>query len=65
MALVDPSEASIFRLIEELRPTLIVDEAQIVDKNVRAIMAAAYRYGTKVPRVIDPRGRGTGCHSMV
>jgi len=58
MAIVDPSEASIFRLIEELRPTLIIDEAQIMDKNVRAIMAAAYRYGMKVPRVIDPEEEG-------
>jgi len=58
MAIVDPSEASVFRLIEELRPTLIIDEAQIMDKNVRAIMAAAYRYGMKVPGVIDPEEEG-------
>jgi hypothetical protein len=58
MSLVDPSEASIFRLVEELEPTLIIDEAQIIDRNVRAIMAAAYRHGMKVPRVIDPEAEG-------
>jgi hypothetical protein len=58
MSLVDPSEASIFRLVEELEPTLIIDEAQIIDRNVRAIMAAAYRFGMKVPRVIDPEAEG-------
>jgi len=54
MNIVDPSEASIFRLIEELKPTLIIDESQILNKNVRALMAAAHRYGQKIPRVIDP-----------
>ena len=58
MLLVDPSEASIFRLVEELRPTLIIDEAQVIDQNVRAIMAAAYRYGMKVPRVIKADEEG-------
>ena len=58
MSLVDPSEASIFRLVEELEPTLIIDESQIIDRNVRAIMAAAYRFGMKVPRVVDPEAEG-------
>ncbi|MCS7136704.1 MAG: hypothetical protein NZ931_06455, partial [Aigarchaeota archaeon] len=58
MMIVDPSEASVFRLIEKFRPTLFIDEAQIIDKNVRAIMAAGYRYGVKVPRVIDPENDG-------
>ncbi|MEM3398501.1 MAG: bifunctional DNA primase/polymerase [Nitrososphaerota archaeon] len=58
MLVVDPSEASMFRIIEKFRPTLIVDEAQIVDKNVRAVMAAGYRFGVKVPRVVDPEADG-------
>ncbi len=36
--LVDPSESSIFRIVETVKPTIIIDEAQIVDSNVRAIM---------------------------
>jgi len=55
---VDPSEASLFRTVELFRPTLLIDEAQIVDGNVRAIMASAYRYGAKVARVIDPEAKG-------
>jgi hypothetical protein len=55
---VDPSEASLFRSIELLRPTLLVDESQIVDQNVRAIMASGYRHGSKVMRVIDPEADG-------
>ncbi|MEM3490037.1 MAG: bifunctional DNA primase/polymerase, partial [Nitrososphaerota archaeon] len=58
MLVVDPSEASMFRIIEKFRPTLIVDEVQIVDKNVRAVMAAGYRFGVKVPRVVDPEADG-------
>jgi hypothetical protein len=42
---VDPSEASLFRSIELLRPTLLIDESQVVDENVRAVMASGYRYG--------------------
>jgi hypothetical protein len=55
---VDPSEASLFRSIELLRPTLLIDESQIVDQNVRAVMASGYRYGSKVMRVIDPEAEG-------
>ncbi|MEM4436779.1 MAG: bifunctional DNA primase/polymerase [Nitrososphaerota archaeon] len=58
MLVVDPSEASMFRIIEEFKPTLFIDEAQIVDKNVRAVMAAGYRFGVKVPRVVDPEADG-------
>jgi len=58
MLVVDPSEASLFRLIEEFKPTLFIDEAQILEKNIRAIMASGYRYGVKVPRVIDPESDG-------
>ena len=55
---VDPSEASLFRTVELFRPTLLIDEAQIVDGNVRAILASGYRYGAKVARVIDPEAKG-------
>jgi len=55
---VDPSEASLFRSIELLRPTLLIDESQIVDENVRAVMASGYRYGSKVMRVLDPEADG-------
>ena len=55
---VDPSEASLFRVVELFRPTLLVDEMQVIDGNVRAVMASAYRYGAKVMRVVDPEDKG-------
>jgi hypothetical protein len=47
---VDPSEAAIFRMIELFKPTLVIDEANVLDPNILAIMAAAYRKGQFVPR---------------
>jgi hypothetical protein len=58
LRVVDPSEASLFRSIELLRPALLIDESQIVDQNVRAVMASGYRYGSKVMRVLDPEADG-------
>ncbi|MEM4342325.1 MAG: bifunctional DNA primase/polymerase [Candidatus Caldarchaeum sp.] len=58
MAGVDVSEASFFRLIEALKPTLFIDEMQVVDSNVRALLASAYRKGMKVPRVVDAESKG-------
>ncbi|MEM3772946.1 MAG: bifunctional DNA primase/polymerase [Nitrososphaerota archaeon] len=58
MLIVDPSEASLFRIIEKFKPTLFIDEAQILEKNIRAILASGYRYGMRVPRVIDPETDG-------
>jgi hypothetical protein len=55
---VDPSEASLFRSIELLRPTLLIDESQIVDQNVRAVVASGYRFGSKVMRILDPEADG-------
>jgi hypothetical protein len=55
---VDPSEASLFRSIELFRPTLLIDESQIIDQNVRAVMASGYRYGSRVMRVFDPEASG-------
>jgi len=48
--IVDPSEAAIFRMIELFKPTLVIDEANVLDPNILAIMAAAYRKGQFVPR---------------
>jgi len=48
--IVDPSEAAIFRMIELFKPTLVIDEANVLDPNILAIMAAAYRKGQYVPR---------------
>lgn len=58
MAAVDVSEASFFRLIEALKPSLFIDEMQVVDSNVRALLASAYRKGMKVPRVVDVESKG-------
>ncbi|MEM4179743.1 MAG: hypothetical protein QXJ55_08745, partial [Candidatus Caldarchaeum sp.] len=55
---VDVSEASFFRLVEALKPTLFIDEMQVVDSNVRALLASAYRKGMKVPRVVDVESKG-------
>jgi hypothetical protein len=54
LQVVDPSEASIFRIIEEFKPLLVIDEANVLDLNILAILAAAYRYGAVIPRVVDP-----------
>jgi hypothetical protein len=54
LQVVDPSEASIFRIIEEFKPLLVIDEANVLDPNILAILAAAYRYGAVIPRVVDP-----------
>jgi hypothetical protein len=54
LQVVDPSEASIFRIIEEFKPLLVIDEANVLDPNILAILAAAYRYGSVIPRVVDP-----------
>ncbi|MEM4546696.1 MAG: bifunctional DNA primase/polymerase [Nitrososphaerota archaeon] len=58
LSITDPSEAVIFRLTEAFRPTLIIDEAHIINENVRALLAAGYRFGSKVPRVVDPEKPG-------
>ena len=58
LRIVDPSEASIFRTIDSLKPTLLIDESQIIDGNVRAILATGYRYGARILRVIDPEAPG-------
>jgi hypothetical protein len=54
LQVVDPSEASIFRIIEEFKPLLVIDEANVLDPNILAILAAAYRCGAVIPRVVDP-----------
>jgi len=54
LQVVDPSETSIFRIIEEFKPLLVIDEANVLDPNILAILAAAYRYGAVIPRVVDP-----------
>jgi hypothetical protein len=55
---VDPSEASLFRCVENFKPTLFIDESQIIDPAVRAVLASGYRYGSKVMRVVDPEAEG-------
>jgi hypothetical protein len=55
---VDPSEASLFRCIENFKPTLFIDESQIIDPAVRAVLASGYRFGGKVMRVVDPEAEG-------
>ncbi len=58
MQVVDLTEASLFRLASELRPTLIVDEANILNPSIISIMCAAYRKGAKIPRVVEPERPG-------
>jgi hypothetical protein len=55
---VDPSEASLFRSVDLFKPTLLIDESQIINPGVRAVLASGYRYGAKVMRVIDPESDG-------
>lgn len=52
---VDPSPALIFRLVNQLRPTLLIDEAEKLDREasreLRSIINAGYKRGAVVPRV--------------
>jgi hypothetical protein len=55
---VGASEAALFRLIESLSPTLVLDEAEILSgrgdraEAVRALLNAGNRSGAKVPRCV-------------
>ncbi len=51
MAILDPSEASIFRTGEAWKPLLAIDEFYDVSKEVERILRAAYKKGPRVPRV--------------
>lgn len=55
---VNPSGAVLFRLVEATRPTIIFDEAQGINEEVRELLASGYRYGEKVWRVINPEKSG-------
>jgi hypothetical protein len=58
---VSPTPAVLFRLIEEARPTLLVDEAEALDADERrellGIINVGYKRGATVPRVEGDRTR--------
>ncbi len=53
-----PSTAVLFRVLEEFRPTMLLDECQAVRgrgeaaENVRDLLLAGYKRGAKVPRCV-------------
>jgi hypothetical protein len=55
---VNFTPASLTRVIELYLPTVIIDEAQIIDPEVRAILASAYRPTGCVYRNIKPESKG-------
>ena len=59
--LVIPTAATIFRLVEPLRPTLCLDEMEKLDRDdkstIEALINAGYKVGTTVPRVEGDRTR--------
>jgi len=51
MAILDPSEASLFRSGEAWKPFMCIDEFYRVGPEIERILRAAYKKGPKVPRV--------------
>jgi len=61
--MVAPTGATLFRLIEPLRPTLCLDEMERLDKGelgtIGSILNAGYKAGISVPRTEEIRGQRT------
>jgi transposase len=53
---INPSDASVYRVIDAFRPTLTNDEAQKVTEVLNLLYRSAYKPGAKVPRVVQ-RGK--------
>jgi hypothetical protein len=54
----DPSDATLYRIIESLGPTLGVDESVLSERG-KKILAAGYKKGALVPRAEPTKGGGT------
>ncbi|RLG97942.1 hypothetical protein DRO19_05065 [Candidatus Bathyarchaeota archaeon] len=55
----DISEASLFRVVDSLHPTLLIDEAEALAKRpeIRALLNSGYKRGATVPRqTVTPEG---------
>jgi len=55
----DISEASLFRVVDSLHPTLLIDEAEVLAKRpeIRALLNSGYKRGATVPRqTVAPDG---------
>jgi len=55
----DISEASLFRVVDSLHPTLLIDEAEALAKKpeIRALLNSGYKRGATVPRqTVTPEG---------
>jgi putative DNA primase/helicase len=69
---VETSEATLFRSIERWRPTMIVDEADVIlinNEPLRAVINAGWTRGTVVPRCIGdnhiPQAFSTFCPKII
>ena len=51
----DPSDATLYRMVESLAPTLGIDESVLTEKGKR-ILAAGYKKGAVVPRAEPTKG---------
>ena len=47
----DVTQAAFFRMVDALRPTMLVDEVEVAPKEVRLMMRLAYKKGNAIPRV--------------
>lgn len=53
--IVSPTEATTFRIIDAMRPTLGIDEFTRLEEDIMRIIRAGYKRGLKVPRVEKPK----------
>jgi hypothetical protein len=63
-----PTAAVLYRLIQEYRPTLLLDEMENLGRDdardILAIVNAGYRAGATVPRCVGPGGRRVECFAV-
>jgi hypothetical protein len=62
--MVSPSAATLFRAIEQTRPTILLDEADTIFRkkefeDIRAVLNAGFQRGQRIPRVNMDKGGGT------
>ena len=55
MKFVDPTPAVLFRIVQSLRPTMLIDEAERINSDdarvIQSILNAGYKVGSTVPRI--------------
>ena len=55
----DITSASLFRVVEDSGATLLIDEAEVIDANLRKMLLSGYKQAGKAYRVEEVQGRKT------